>query len=399
MIKFLLTFLFSCFIVYAQSNSIESKNNELIELQESIDNLQKELISVRSKTADSREVLKKLNRESHLLNKTLRNLEAQEKIQTNKIKLITDSINTVDSSITKLKSEYAKYVRWLFMYGRENKLELLFSSTSLNESLVKMKFFNLITDQNKNVKYELEQSKELLAQLAEKIERERDYKSGLIELNKKQAEKLNKSREERNTLIKKLQNNEANLANEIDEKRKAEILIKQIIARLEEEEREREQQRRENKLKGESTANLPTISYAEFENFSDLRGKLNWPVGSGTIVRNFGENKNRRLNTVTLNYGVDIQTRSETEVRSVAEGIVSAIEWIPGYGSVLIITHKGKYRTVYGHVTDITVYEGDKVNGGDVIGKVNSSLEGNVLHFEVWNERNYQNPEVWLVKK
>ena len=43
--------------------------------------------------------------------------------------------------------------------------------------------------------------------------------------------------------------------------------------------------------------------------------------------------------------------------------------------------------------------EGDKISGGSPIGRVNESLEGNILHFEIWNERNYQNPELWLARK
>jgi len=34
-----------------------------------------------------------------------------------------------------------------------------------------------------------------------------------------------------------------------------------------------------------------------------------------------------------------------------------------------------------------------------LIGQVNDTLEGSILHFEIWNERNYQNPQEWLVKK
>ena len=89
----------------------------------------------------------------------------------------------------------------------------------------------------------------------------------------------------------------------------------------------------------------------------------------------------------------------EQNVLSVAEGIVSAIDWIPGYGSIVIVTHRDDYRTVYGHVANINVKEGEKVKGGSAIGKVNESLEGKILHFEIWNERNYQNPEIWLARK
>ena len=141
------------------------------------------------------------------------------------------------------------------------------------------------------------------------------------------------------------------------------------------------------------------MSTSEFSNFSSLKGRLNWPVNKGTIVKRFGENRNSKLNTVTLNYGVDIKTQPDEKVIAVAEGVVSAIDWLPGYGSVIIITHKGDFRTVYSHLSDIYVKEGDKVNLGTALGKVGESIEGNVLHFEIWNSRDKQNPEIWLAKR
>ncbi|MGE5683137.1 MAG: murein hydrolase activator EnvC family protein, partial [Bacillota bacterium] len=92
-------------------------------------------------------------------------------------------------------------------------------------------------------------------------------------------------------------------------------------------------------------------------------------------------------------------TGAESGVKAVLDGIVSTVNWVPGYGSVLIVTHKNNVRTVYGHLGEIFVNEGSRVTAGSVIGKVGESLDGNILHFEVWNERSNQNPEAWLSKK
>ena len=86
-------------------------------------------------------------------------------------------------------------------------------------------------------------------------------------------------------------------------------------------------------------------------------------------------------------------------VKSAAEGVVSAIDWIPGYGTVIIITHKEGFRTVYSHLSEVFVKEGDKVKLGSVIAQIGESIEGNIVHFEIWNSRINQNPEIWLAKK
>jgi murein DD-endopeptidase MepM/ murein hydrolase activator NlpD len=90
---------------------------------------------------------------------------------------------------------------------------------------------------------------------------------------------------------------------------------------------------------------------------------------------------------------------SESKVRAVADGIVSKIFWLPSFENLIIITHDGGYRTVYANLSDIFVSEGEKVNAGQVIGKSGESIEGSIVHFEIWHERQQQNPEIWLSKK
>jgi septal ring factor EnvC (AmiA/AmiB activator) len=211
------------------------------------------------------------------------------------------------------------------------------------------------------------------------------------------------------------------LKKSISLKRSAESKIKNLIAKLiENEERKRKEEREriakmesdklrnENRTKSISTGKKDVnndavydinISTSGLSSFSALKGKLSWPVSGGHIIRHFGEDRNAKLNTVTLNYGVDIKASSDLNIKSPADGVVSAIDWIPGYGSVIILTHKDGYRTVYSHFSDIFVKEGDKVKPGSVIAKIGESLEGFIVHFEIWNSRNNQNPEIWLARK
>ncbi len=219
----------------------------------------------------------------------------------------------------------------------------------------------------------------------------------------------------RKKIIEDLRKDKKELRSQLVLKRKAETQIKDLITNLVEEEERRKREAellvKENSksLKKENKGIVDNSNAAEnydvdlstngFESFSSLKGKLNWPVRNGHVVRKFGENRNQKLNTVTINYGVDIKVPSEEEVKAVADGVVSAIEFIAGYGSVIIITHKGDYRTVYSHLSEIYVSEGDKVKRGKLIARVGETLEGNILHFEIWNSRINQNPEIWLVKK
>jgi len=45
------------------------------------------------------------------------------------------------------------------------------------------------------------------------------------------------------------------------------------------------------------------------------------------------------------------------------------------------------------------VSEGQQVTDGMVIAKSGDSVSGSILHFEVWKEKEKQNPEAWLSKR
>lgn len=78
------------------------------------------------------------------------------------------------------------------------------------------------------------------------------------------------------------------------------------------------------------------------------------------------------------------------------------------YGSLVVLQHslpglKQPVFTLYAHLSEITVRQGDQVQAGDQIGKVgmSGSATGSHLHFEVrLGENSYaasRNPELWLI--
>jgi murein DD-endopeptidase MepM/ murein hydrolase activator NlpD len=69
------------------------------------------------------------------------------------------------------------------------------------------------------------------------------------------------------------------------------------------------------------------------------------------------------------------------------------------YGNLVIIDHADGYRTIYTHLSEIRVAEGQKVEEGNVIGTSGETIEGARLHFQLWKDREKQNPELWLTKQ
>jgi murein hydrolase activator len=399
-IKNILSLLFFPIIITAQFNEqIDSQNTQLKSLKTQISKLENELSELSTQEKNNLSVLKKIDKQNLLLGKSIKNLEKEERQKESQIVNLENKVDKLQKRIKKLQKQYGDYLVWFYKQGDNSTLKYIFNAESYNQAMIRFKHLEYIHNESEETVSDLRTNKNDLNTSVLKLEKEVEKKAKIIDQKISEKKKLLDRREERKNILSGLKKNKDNIANDIDEKHKMEIAIKQMIADLIEKERERERRLRTEKLKGNIENYEDNFNYSSFENFAELKGELNWPIKEGKVGRGFGENKNEKTKTVTLNYGIDFIARGEKGVYSVAEGIVSAIEWIPGYGSVVIVTHRDNFRTVYGHLADINVLESNKVYAGDLIGKVNDSLEGSVLHFEIWNERNYQNPQDWLVKK
>ncbi len=397
--KYILICFFSLlsFLPAQSTDTIRNKNQELQKIKQDISILEKELRTKTQKERESFQSLENIGRQNLLLNKLINNLLAEEKKQEIAINKIEQEVGNVERRIKELKEQYARYIVWFYKNRGLSMWRLILEAQSFNQAVNRYKYLEYISDHNTRTLKKLNKSRSELHLLRDKLENERTEKEILAKQKMKEQEILKQKEKEKKNLVAVLKKDQRSITEEISQKRRAEIFIKNLIAKLIESERERKIKLHENKA---ALKKYPqTFDYNLLENFSQMKGALGWPVREGKIIRKFGENVNERLNTVTLNYGIDIAVRGGQNVLAIAEGIVSAIDWIPGYGSVIIITHRDEFRTVYGHVSNILVKEGEKLKAGSVIGKVNESLEGNILHFEIWNERNYQNPELWLAKK
>lgn len=115
-----------------------------------------------------------------------------------------------------------------------------------------------------------------------------------------------------------------------------------------------------------------------------------WPTETYTITQTYS----------AYHQGLDISNSQNLKVFAVEYGIVS-IKQDDGYGNYILINHINGYTTMYAHLSEILVKEGDVVQPGEVIG-----IQGNTgrtrgktgihLHFEVFKDGVRYNPLIWL---
>lgn len=416
MVKFLLKSFLIFFILFSdlsfsQSNDIEKSKQELSKIKEEITRLEKELAQKTKKEKKSLSALDNISKQNFLVNKMLVDLRTEEKQKQDQINIQIKTIEEIEREIKTLQSNYAKYVTSTYKNGSYSDWESLLNAASFQQAVIRIEYLKRFAASRKNdlIKFEKNKSDLIAAKQKLQIELEAQHK---ITLQKESEEKTLKQKiTEERKILNEIKKDKKLLANSVNEKRKSEKKIRDLIVKLvEEAERKRkaeEELKRKEMLASTETKTKKEIIQTEYDvnlsttslgSFAEMKGKLNWPISKGKVVRGFGESLNPKLKTLTVNYGIDIRASGDLSVKSVGEGVVSAVEWLPGYGTVLILSHKGNFRTVYGHLSEVFVKEGDKINTGGLIGKVSEGVDGNILHFEVWNGRQNVDPLTWLKK-
>ncbi|MCH8170084.1 MAG: peptidoglycan DD-metalloendopeptidase family protein [Bacteroidetes bacterium] len=404
--SFLVYFLVSIFFVgLSQQKKIEQKKEELFDIKKEIRLLENQYKQKSKKEKKSYSSFLNFNKQNYLLNKLIGSLKKQEAEKEKQIKRTKNDISKLEKEIKSLRKNYSKYVVSIYKYGQPSEWSIFFDLSSLQRLFLRYKYLKEFSKRRKKDLDKLKTSKAILQNLKIKLDGEKREKQLLVRQKQKEEKDLLKKIRESKKILRVIRINKSELKKEISAKKIAKERISKLITKLIEEERKRGEEERLARLNTKNDINYEPgdynvdLSTTGFSSFASLKGRMRWPVKKGKVIKKFGKNRNKRLNTVTVNYGIDIKVFSDLNVKSVAEGVVSAIDWIPGYGSIVIVSHKDNYRTVYSHLDKIFVSEGDHINYNFGIGKVGESIDGFVLHFEIWKSRKNQNPEVWLAKR
>ena len=130
-------------------------------------------------------------------------------------------------------------------------------------------------------------------------------------------------------------------------------------------------------------------------------GYLDVPVDAA-ITSSYGMRMHPILHILEMHDGTDFGAACGTPVRAAADGLVLSAYFNPGYGNRLIVgdgfVDGVSLATSYNHLRRMTVFPGDRVERGDVIGYVGSTgfSTGCHLHFMVYENGRTVDPVTWL---
>jgi murein hydrolase activator len=394
------------------NREIKERESELQKLRSDIQAYTRKLNESEKKEKVTLDRLDDLEHNSILIRKLIQKLREEELGMTVEIDTAKAAIANLEGQLQFLKSHYANYVRSVYKNGRVYDVELLFSSKSINQLSIRIQYLKKFSEQRAKDLQGISENKAVLEQKNLQLHMKLLSERQLLSEKTREEGNLKKTFSERQTVLKKIRKNKQTYKKELIRKTEASKKIENLIADLIEKERirkEREEAEKRERLAAEARARelnksiapptpQPVDTKAAIA-FDRRRGKLRWPVARGTVQTPFGNQTHPVLKTVTQNTGIDIATPSGSDVYAVADGDVAVLSFIPGFGNVLILNHNNGYRTVYAHLSEVTVSESQPVTEGTIIAKSGDTVAGAILHFEIWKEREKQNPEWWLANR
>lgn len=375
----IITILIFCSIVVAQK--IDSKQKSKLEqIRREIEDYRQKLSRARQKESQLLDALADLEKEIDLMRKLINELKKEDRKKSQLISQISNDLDNKASELKRLQDIYARRIVCFYKYGRTKDIEFLLSSQSFNKKLTWLKFQKLIADNDRRNYRNILGKKQKIESQRDKLKQEIISRRNIIKEKSEEEKKIQSGSAERNKLLADVQNNKEIYLKKIREFELSAKEIQRLISSA------------ENRKSAADNITIPQSS-----DFPSLRGRMIWPT-DGKIVSRFGKFRHPKWKTVIENIGIDIDAEYGQEVRSISHGVVTAITWVRGMGNVIIINHFGGYFSVYSHLSQITVTIDEEVTMGQVIGNVgdSGSLQGAMLHFQIWKNNEALNPEEWL---
>lgn len=350
-----------------------------------------------------------------------------------------------------LKERYAKNL--VFAYKNRSNydyLNFIFSAENFNDAVKRMAYLKSYRQYRETQANNITATQNLLQVKMNNLNSTKTQKNTALQEQGKQIKEMEVDRKEKDEVVRGLQGQEKELSTQIRDReatrRKLQGQMKLIIAREIAEAKRKEQERqaqlarqqeeeRKRRLAAQQAnnsgssaattnppANTTALSsgsapvtapprntnrvYSPLEstpenltasvNFENSKGRLPWPVSSGTILIPYGRYNIPGTPLVDNNDGIDIGVPVGATVKAVADGVVLAVVDL-GDEKYVLVRH-GKYFTTYSHLSSIAVAKGNTVQAGTIVGKALANDDGGgMVHFMVSNEQSvFLNPESWL---
>lgn len=364
----------------------EQKEREAAELERIRKELEEARSSAKEHAAQETRLLSTLNRidsELTLKQRLLAGLERKERRLASDLDATRAQLSRERTKLDERRDTLRRRLRNIYKVGEKPGLQVLLGATSAVDLVRRFDWLLLVANQDKRLYEDVQEAVVRVRETESDLARKMDDVRTIREESEREKLDLESTKEERSTLLTSIRSEKEETERIVQELEQSEKKIQSVLSELQK--------------KAPPPRKVPDSGSAGTPSFVSAKGKLPWPV-QGNVARWFGVQKDKRFGTSTFNGGIDIRAEREADVIAVHEGRADYVDWLPGYGQCIILSHGDGYYTLYAHTSRVLVSPGDQVKSGDVIATVGDtgSLVGDVLHFEIRKDAEPLNPAPWL---
>ena len=383
------------------NEEITQKKSKIEELSKDIEVYKQAIAAKRTETLTLKNHIGILDDDIHAVELEIEKLQQEIDATTLEIENLKLDIRGQEEKISEHKDTLEELLRILYRNDQKSVLDIILENNSFSEyynyshSLISLN--GELTDtvqQIKDLKTTLEEKK---AELEVKIA---DLGNFQIDLSTKK-DTLLAQKNEKNNVLEQTQSDESKFQELVEDVKSEQDSVSSEIAAMSETVRKRLEEQKEKEAQNTQNSNTGDKDSTDLIAKAGT-GVIDWPIESRRVTATFHD-----PTYVYRRYfehpAIDIGTPQGTSLKAADGGVVAIakkLDWVknssgkiiyPAYNFVLIV-HENGLSTVYGHLSGVSVVEGEIVQKGQTIGR-SGGLPGTAgagrlttgphLHFEV----------------
>jgi septal ring factor EnvC (AmiA/AmiB activator) len=377
------------------------KQQELRQLRERIETLQRDLIKSEESRSEAADALKTSEKSISEVNRNLVTLGREQAQISQSLAELKRHIQATRADATRQQELLDSMIRHQYMHGNTDGLRLLLEGKDVSEVERQMHYFAYVTKMRSALIGRLKQSAASLAELEAATSLKQRELAANADQQRKARGMLQGERLARQKVFTRIKADISKGRREIGRLKRDEDRLGKLIDQLAKAiARNRDERRNDGKgeqlpRKGEAVESVADDSFVG-RAFQTLKGKLKLPV-RGELQGRFGSP--REDGGVTWK-GLFIKAENGHAVRAVADGQVVYADWLRGFGNLLIVDHGGGYMSLYGNNESLLKHVGDATQSGETVASVGSTggAPESGVYFELRHEGKPFDPMKWVGK-
>ena len=349
---------------------------------------QAELKILRRKIAQQENAISKVGKKESAVLKNLQKIGSQLKLKKRELEIYKWNFKNNQKKIFSLEPRLKKAeqkikshkkilglrLRSIYKEGPMFPLRVAFSSNNVTDLMQRLKYMDLIAQQDS----------QMLQEYLTKLEKIKQDKSSLYKVRAKLVS-LKKNTVSKKREIEKTKKEKSVYLKKIKRKKNLSVKVrKELLAAS-------------NNLNSLIDKLLMKLVSGEGLDISDKKGRLKLPL-KGRILNKFGRKRVKEYESYIVYNGINVRAPRGTPVQAVFDGKVLYTGELEGYGNLVIVGHGKEYHSLYGHLDSIKVAANKVVKTGEVIALSgdSGSLEGETLYFELRKNGKPIEPVRWF---